>query len=382
MKKRCAGLNSAKNGNVKIPVSFIILSTGICTFKINYQKLGKYITSSSLHKSTIVIGEKWTNFRKYIPEGDTVILTDDNILNLYGKDFSDYPVLSITPGEKSKKLSIIDDLAAKLLKLGIDRNGFIIGIGGGVVCDVAGFLGSVYMRGIGFGFVSTSLLSQVDASIGGKNGVNVGSVKNIIGNFRQPEFVICDPEMLKTLPGDEYLSGLAELIKNGVILDADLVTEIADNVDLILKRDTLLLSKLIKRSVDIKASVVREDEKETGIRVILNFGHTFGHAIEAQTGLKHGFAVAAGMIIAADISVRLGFLQPEDRNKLFNLLNSLELLVNYTITHEQVKELISQDKKKLGKSVSFVMLEKTGKAIVKKITVTKLLEYYKSLNSR
>jgi 3-dehydroquinate synthase len=238
------------------------------------------------------------------------------------------------------------------------------------------------MRGVRFGFVSTSLLSQVDASVGGKNGVNVGSVKNIIGNFRQPGFIICDPVMLKTLSDDEYISGLAELIKIGVICDAGLVAEIENNVVPVMKRDFVLLSKLITRSVRIKAKVVSEDEKETGIRKILNFGHTFGHAIEAQTGLKHGFAVAAGMIIAADISVKLGILQRVERDRLYKLLDTFKLLVNYDITYDQVKELISQDKKKSGKAVDFILLETTGKALVKSIAVEDLLNYFEVLKNR
>ena len=342
----------------------------------------RIVIKTGNHKSDIFIGEKWTDFRRHLPHKDVVIITDDNILNLYGKSFPDFPVISITPGERSKNLEVINDLAVKLLNLGIDRNGLIVGIGGGVVCDIAGFLGSVYMRGISFGFISTSLLSQVDASTGGKNGVNAGIVKNIIGNFRQPEFVVCDPEMLLTLPEEEYLSGLAELIKNSVILDVGLFAEIEQNIDPILKRDILLLTKYITRSVNIKASVVREDEREKGIRRILNFGHTFGHAIEAQTGLKHGFAIAAGMIIAADISVLLGILQPMERNRIFNLLDSFKLLVNYNINYDQVKEFILRDKKKSGETLNFVLLETTGKATVKSIAVTKLLDNFKLLNSR
>jgi 3-dehydroquinate synthase len=343
--------------------------------------LEKITIDTGLNKSEVLIGEKWTSFTKYVRGKNAVIITDDNIFSLYGMNFPDLPVLSITPGEKSKKLTVIDDLAGKLLNLGIDRDGFIVGIGGGVVCDIAGFLGSVYMRGIGFGFVSTSLLSQVDASVGGKNGVNIGSTKNIIGSFSQPGFVICDQEMLKTLPDDEYLSGLAELIKNGFIADSDLVEAIRKNIGSVLKRDTLLLTGLIARSVSIKASVVQQDEKETGIRMILNFGHTFGHAIEAQTGLKHGFAVAAGMIIAAKISTEIGILHPDEGKRLSDLLSSFKLLVKYSITYDQVKEFISRDKKKSGGDMNFVLLEKTGKAVVKKISVNKLLEYYRILIS-
>jgi 3-dehydroquinate synthase len=277
---------------------------------------------------------------------------------------------------------VINDLAVQLLDLGIDRSGFIIGIGGGVVSDITGFLASVYMRGIGFGFVSTSLLSQVDASVGGKNGVNVGPVKNILGNFTQPEFVICDTGMLKTLPEEEYLSGLAELIKAGIILDEGLVRIIEQNIDPILSRDPQLMTTLVSRSVNIKASVVREDEKEKGLRMVLNFGHTFGHAIEAQTGLRHGFAVAAGMMIAADISAGLGILEPGEKERFIKIFNSLKLLKDYIVTDEQLKDYIYRDKKKTGETVNFVMVEKAGKAVVKNIPVVKLLEYYKKMSNR
>jgi 3-dehydroquinate synthase len=188
--------------------------------------------------------------------------------------------------------------------------------------------------------------------------------------------------MLKTLPDDEYLSGLAELIKTGMILDAGLIETIEQNIELILNRDSQLLTKLVARSVNIKASVVREDEKEGGLRMILNFGHTFGHAIEAQSRLKHGFAVAAGMLIAADISTGLGILQPEEREKLFNILDTFKLLKNYSVTIEQLKDYVVRDKKKSGENIYFVMLEKTGKAIVHNLSVAKLLDYYKKMSSR
>jgi 3-dehydroquinate synthase len=344
--------------------------------------LEKVVIDTANHKSVIMIGTKWKNFIKYVPVENAVIITDSNLLRIYGKRFPDFPILSISPGEKSKKLEVVNDLAVQLLDLGIDRKGFIIGIGGGVVCDIAGFLASVYMRGIGFGFVSTSLLSQVDASVGGKNGVNVGHVKNILGNFTQPEFVVCDSGMLKTLPDEEYFSGLAELIKTGIILDAGLVETIEQNIGLILKRDPRLLTKLIARSVNIKAAVVREDEKEGGFRMILNFGHTFGHAIEAQTGLRHGFAVANGMMIAADLSVGLGILHPGQRDRIKNILDSFRLLKSYSVTDEQLKDYIIRDKKKTGETVNFVLLEKTGKAIVQSISVAKLIEYYRKMSDK
>jgi 3-dehydroquinate synthase len=331
---------------------------------------------TDFHSSEIIIGESWRSFGKYIPRGEAVIVTDDNILKIYGKDFNGLKVLSVAPGENSKRLEVIADLANRLLKLGTDRHGFILGIGGGVVCDIAGFLASVYMRGISFGFVSTSLLSQVDASVGGKNGVNLETVKNIIGTFRQPEFVICDPEMLKTLPEDEYRSGLAELIKHGLICDEGLLTDIERNIEAILQRDTRVLQGLIVRSVKIKAGVVAGDEKEKGRRMILNFGHTFGHAIESKAGLKHGYAIAAGMIIASEISVTLGLLSTNDRKIISDLLNSFNLLSEYKISTEQIRDFIMNDKKKTGDAVNFILLEKLGCAIVKSVPIGKLMDLY------
>jgi 3-dehydroquinate synthase len=236
------------------------------------------------------------------------------------------------------------------------------------------------MRGVRFGFVSSSLLSQVDASVGGKNAVNLGSVKNTLGTFRQPEFVICDPSMLITLPEDEYVSGLAELIKNGVIMDEALVKEIEQNRSSILKRDPDLLTSLIARSVELKASVVREDEKEYGKRMILNFGHTFGHVIETQSRRKHGFAVASGMVIAADISVKEGLLARNERDRLFNLLNSYKIIRKHNISSDQFEKLIVQDKKKSGDTINFILLESIGKAIVRKYPIEQLLKLYRSLN--
>jgi len=329
-------------------------------------------------KSEIYVGLKWTEFSRFIPVSDVVIITDDNIRNIYGNRFPSLPVLSIKPGEESKNLSVISGLAGKLLDYGIDRSGFIVGIGGGVVCDITGFLASVYMRGVRFGFVSTSLLSQVDASVGGKNAVNLGNVKNVLGCFRQPEFVICDPGMLNTLPEEEYLSGLAELIKMGLILDQNLFSLAEQNTERLLKRDIELLEYMISVSVELKASVVREDEKEiTGKRMILNFGHTFGHVIETVAGLKHGFAVAAGMVVAMNISVHANLLEPDMRDRIINLLRKLKLLREYHIPDKFFEEMLLKDKKKQGDNINFVLLESPGKAVVRKINFRELMKLFR-----
>jgi 3-dehydroquinate synthase len=342
--------------------------------------LNRIVINTGFQKSDILIGENWTNVKTLIPTSDVVIVTDNNVRKIYGDKFPCFAVISLSPGEESKRFEVIDDIAKKLLEYGIDRTGFILGIGGGVVCDITGFISSIYMRGIRFGYVSSSLLSQVDASIGGKNGINCGPVKNTLGTFRQPEFVICDPSMLKSLPDDEYLSGLAELIKNGIILDSDLVNEIEHNYNGILNRDINLLTRLITRSVEIKASVVREDEKEKGKRMLLNFGHTFGHAIEVQSGLKHGFAVASGMILAVDISYKEGILTKSERDRVRNLLHQFNLIREFKLSKNEFEELITKDKKKEGDKINFVLLETIGKATVKKIQVKKLIDYFKSVD--
>jgi 3-dehydroquinate synthase len=292
------------------------------------------------------------------------------------------PVFSVTPGEKSKKLSVIEHLAGELLGSGIDRSGFILAIGGGVVCDIAGFLASVYMRGIRCGFVSASLLSQVDASTGGKNGVNLGATKNMIGTIRQPEFVICDPSMLSTLPEDEYLSGLSELIKTAVIGDKDLFEIIENSRKEILDRDCDLLTMLVTKAVSFKAMVVSEDEKETGLRRILNFGHTYGHAIELQRSVKHGFAVATGMELASEFSCEKGFISAGEKERIIELLSRFSLLDRQYITAGEMEDVIIHDKKKSGSSIHFVFTEGIGQSSVKKISVSEIMSFYRKFRDK
>lgn len=332
--------------------------------------------------SEIKVGEKWESVFKSIPVENSVIVTDDNVLRLYGDKFPEMPVFSLIHGESSKKMKVIEDLAEKLLEEGIDRSGFVLAIGGGVVSDVAGFLAAVYMRGIRCGYVSTTLLSQVDASTGGKNGINLEGTKNMLGTIRQPEFVICDPEMLSTLPEEEYLSGLAELIKTAIIGDRDLFDLLEKSTESILRRDSGLLMHLIARSVRFKAMVVEQDEFETGLRRILNFGHTFGHVIEMEKGIKHGLAVASGMELATEFSFEKGYINDIDRRKIINLLNKFGLIGQYDIPHDRLEKLILHDKKKSGTSINFVFSEGIGKAISGKVSVEDLAAFYKRFKDK
>lgn len=336
----------------------------------------KIVINTPGSRSEIHVGAGWESVAGLLPGTGVVIVTDDNIRRIYGDRFPDFPVLSVLPGEDSKKLSVIEQLASKLLDAGIDRNGFILAVGGGVVCDLAGFLASVYLRGIRCGYVSSSLLSQVDASTGGKNGVNLGGTKNILGIIRQPEFVICDPVMLLTLSEEEYLSGLAEMIKTAVIGDRELFEMIENNYERIMARDYDLLTTLVFRSVKFKAAVVSEDEKEAGLRRILNFGHTFGHAIEMQTMVKHGFAVASGMELATDFSYEIGLLDLKEKNRIINLLKRFSLLRAYDIPADQIERLVMHDKKKTGNGVHFVFASGIGKATYGKLSFAEVIGFY------
>lgn len=344
--------------------------------------MDRIIVNTAGAVSEIMVGADWKENLPLLPVEGTVILTDSNVKRIYGREFPGYPVLEIKPGEDSKCLGEIERLSEELLNTGAGRSGFILAIGGGVVCDIAGFLSSIFMRGIRCGYVSTSLLSQVDASTGGKTGVNLGKIKNVIGAFKQPEFVICDTGMLQTLPEEEYFSGMAELIKTGLIGDATIIDMLENNYSGIIERDIELLSVLITRAVKYKASIVSQDEKEGSIRRILNFGHTIGHALELHESLKHGFAVASGMEMAAVFSETKGLISNDETNRIINLLNRYKLLKKYNMPVERIEEYMAHDKKRTGTDIYFVFLEGIGKGIVKKVPLGEVIEFYRQYNDK
>lgn len=342
----------------------------------------KITINTTGNKSEILVGESWQTAFSLVPEKGTVIITDNKVNLLYGDRFHGFPVISITPGEDSKKIKVVEDLAEQLLEAGVDRSGFILAIGGGVVCDIAGFLASIYMRGIRCGYVSTTLLSQVDASTGGKNGVNLGVTKNMLGIIRQPEFVICDTTMLQTLPEQEFLSGLAELIKTAIIGDKNLFEQIENSGDDINASNPELLAALVAKSVRFKGMVVSNDEMETGLRRILNFGHTFGHALEIQKSLRHGFAVALGMELATEFSFERKLISLGERDRIICMLKRFRLIEWVDITDAQMEKLLAHDKKKSGSDINFVFLTGIGKAVVEKVSVVSLLDFYRRFRDK
>lgn len=311
-----------------------------------------------------------------VPKEKAIIITDENIASLYSEKFKDWKVIAIKAGEEHKQQSTVDNVINQLIKLQANRETFIMGVGGGVVTDIAGYAASVYMRGIKFAFVPTSILAMVDAAIGGKNGVDVGLYKNLVGVIRHPEFLLFDYSFLKTLPQEEWVNGFAEIIKHACIKDAEMF-ELLENSSLqIFQQSPEKIAELIKRNAGIKYNVVSNDEFETGERKLLNFGHTLGHAIENIYKLPHGHAVSIGMVAACEISVTINNFSLEEKEKIRKVLEKYDLPVDLKFDKEKVWEVLLMDKKKAGDTMNFILLNKIGEGIVKPIPLTKLKDIF------
>jgi 3-dehydroquinate synthase len=322
--------------------------------------------------STLLVGERLQRLDHYISGRPAVIITDPHLLEFYGKDFPRYPVITIGCGETIKTLNTVIRIYEQLVDLEADRSTVIVGIGGGIVCDITGFVASTYMRGVSFGFVASTLLAQVDASVGGKNGVNFGGFKNMVGVFSQPEFVICDMNLLHTLSMPDLLCGFAEIVKHAVIADADMFAYLEKHWPKALDLDGEVIEKLVHDSVVIKAGVVGRDETEKGERRILNFGHTIGHAIEKTTGAPHGEAVSIGMVAAASIAGRCGLLSENDAARIQSLLSRMNLPTQPIGQREAILSAMRKDKKREGEDILFVLPEGIGKAVVRSLSLSRI----------
>lgn len=329
---------------------------------------------SSIGESKIYVGESLANVSKYLPENRKIaIITDPVIHSLYGEQFPEVDlIIEIPRGEANKSLQSLDGVFEQLIEHEFDRTSFILGIGGGIVCDMSGFIATIFMRGIEFGFVSTTLLSQVDASVGGKNGVNFRGYKNMIGTFSLPKFVICELNILKSLPKSELLSGMGEVVKHGAIANESLFSYIENHVADLEKYSLEVLETFVYESIVIKSNVVSNDVRESGARRIFNYGHTFGHAVEKITKMPHGFAVSVGMVLAAKLSVLKGKMLQADCDRLVSLLEKLGLPTTCDVSSEELLAVMKCDKKRDGDSVHFVYLTGIGKCCVEKLSYTEL----------
>ncbi|MGZ8899434.1 MAG: 3-dehydroquinate synthase [Limisphaerales bacterium] len=323
-------------------------------------------------KLLATLGDRCGNFGL---SGRCAVITDKNVAPRYAKNalYSlkkvgiDAVLITIPAGEKAKSLAVVQKCYAALAKHRLERKSFIIALGGGVVGDLAGFVAATYLRGVPFVQVPTTLLAQVDSSVGGKVGVNLPAGKNLVGAFYQPRHVLCDLTTLDTLPDREFRAGLAEVIKYGIIYDADLFSRLEHDLPKILKRDGQILADIVARSCEIKADVVGQDETETGLRAILNFGHTVGHGLEAISRYGkylHGEAISIGQVAAAILSARMLGLPQEAVERIRALFKraGLPISVRLTTAHrKQLFEAMRLDKKVSGGEIKFVLARAIGK---------------------
>ncbi len=313
-------------------------------------------------------------YRPHLAGDSAAIVTNDIVAPLYlskvkhALDGARLTEIVVPDGERAKTWQTLERIFDALLAARCGRDTLLVALGGGVVGDVAGFAAAVYQRGMPLLQVPTTLLAQVDSSVGGKTAINHARGKNMIGAFHQPRAVISDISTLDTLPDRELRAGLAEVIKHAFALDADFVAWLEVKMELLLARDREALGHAVKRCCELKAGIVAADERETGVRALLNFGHTFGHAIEAGTGYGwlHGEAIAAGMVMAAELSRREGFLRPEDVQRLRGLVQRAGLpITGPALAPRELMELMGGDKKAAQGKVRFVLLEGIGRAALR-----------------
>ncbi|MDE3234664.1 MAG: 3-dehydroquinate synthase [Bacteroidota bacterium] len=308
--------------------------------------------------------------KEIVSKEHSIIITDENIFELHAAKFKGWKTIVLKAGEEYKVQATVDAIILQLIELEADRKTTLIGVGGGVVTDITGYVASIYMRGVAFGFVPTTLLAMVDASIGGKNGIDVGVYKNMVGNIRQPSFLLYDVSLLKTLPDAEWSNGFAEVIKHACIKDAAMFKLLQQHTLASLQRSKKVLAPLIERNAKIKIKVVQNDEFEKGERKLLNFGHTLGHALENQYQLYHGQAVAIGMTYAAGISKQL--LKFKQTDAVVKTLEQYGLPTYASFDKPKVFEVLKMDKKRERTGINYILLERIGKGVIKSIPLTEL----------
>lgn len=343
------------------------------------------------------------DIHRYIPfslaHRKVFILTDKNVESIYAtrvmdafeKQGADVKLLVVEGGEKSKSFAEFERLSSEMLSCKATRDSVLVALGGGVVGDLGGFIASTIVRGISYIQIPTSLLAQVDSSVGGKTAINTSFGKNLVGTFYQPKSVIIDLEVLETLPSREYKAGLAEVVKYGVIADSAFFEYLAGHVEALNALDFEVCREIVLKSCVTKADIVSMDEKETkGMRALLNLGHTFGHALELMAGYNgdvlHGEAVSVGMVMAAQASCDRGDISDADVQRLVRLLKGLALPVSFddlglAVDPEQMYDLMLGDKKATKDGIGFVVLSEIGKAVVRsdlsKDFILKLISEFK-----
>lgn len=314
-----------------------------------------------------------SHLKKITDPKATILITDENVYNAHTKRFKGWDTIVLKPGEEYKVQATVNAVIEQLIEMEADRKTTLVGVGGGVITDITGYIASVYMRGLRFGFLPTSLLALVDASIGGKNGIDVSVYKNMVGVIRQPAFILHDMVFLNSLPQAEWENGFAEIIKHACIKDAAMFEQLESNSLKHYIGRQKSICELVQRNALLKTKVVQKDEFEKGERRLLNFGHTLGHALENQYELSHGQAISIGMTYACHISEKItGFKQAE---RVVNLLEQYNLPTYASFDKQKVFEVLKMDKKRESKEMNYVLLERIGKGVVRSISLSELRKF-------
>jgi 3-dehydroquinate synthase len=326
-------------------------------------------------KIQFLFEDVFSSILNYAPQSKIVIITDENIDAHHNNLFTGFHVIKIQSGEIIKTQQTVDAIIDQLLAASIGKDVLIVGVGGGVVTDIAGYVASVYKRGTRLGLVPTSLLAMVDAALGGKNGVNVGQYKNMVGTIYQPEFILFDLNFLKSLPISEWENGFAEIIKHACIKDASMFENLCKHNLTDYQTNFNLLAALIEENVHLKMNVVVEDVFEKKDRKLLNFGHTLGHAIENVYNISHGKAVSIGMVFASKLSEKITGFDAHSTQQMIQLLEKYQLPTSFEIDHDKIIKLLFADKKRIGNEMHFVLLNELGSAEAKPILLNDLENY-------
>jgi 3-dehydroquinate synthase len=319
----------------------------------------------------------FSHLKEIVDQKNSIIITDENIFHYHQKRFKNWNIIILKPGEEYKIQATADSVIEQLIAMQADRKTTLLGVGGGVITDVTGYVASIYMRGIRFGFIPTTLLSMVDASIGGKNGIDVGVYKNLVGIIRQPSFILHDLIFLNTLPQFEWMNGFAEIIKHACIKDAAMFRELETSTLKKYQDRKKSVCDLIQRNAILKTKVVQHDEFEKGDRRLLNFGHTLGHALENQYDLSHGQAISIGMSYACHFSELVnGF---KETNRVVNVVEKYGLPTYAKFDKQKVFDVLKMDKKRERKEINYVLLERIGKGVINSISLNLLEKIFKDL---
>ncbi len=344
-----------------------------CATNISYVRMNRILEVTP--ESRVVFGRATNLLPQLLPEGRVIAVIDARVDALYPSLCGGFERIIIDGGEPSKSLASLERIYTALIEKSADRGCFLLGIGGGVTTDVTGFVASTYMRGVRFGFVTTTLLGAVDASVGGKNGVNIGGYKNMVGTFSHPSFVICDAELFTTLPEREFRAGLAEVVKSAIIADERLFELLETTTLEELRGGGALLDEIVERSLRVKANVVRADERESGLRRVLNLGHTIAHAIEKSVcGYNHGEAVAIGLCVVARIAVAERLLSSSDGSRIEKLLQRFGFETALPLPVATLADAAVKDKKRAGDELHIILPTAIGCVCDRPIGVESVVE--------